>query len=1001
MTPRFLLISDLHIRNYARHDEYREYFKLIDEMITKLRPQVIIFGGDLAHSKTNLSPDYFAMAKLFLEHLTISWKHIHVIIIPGNHDCAERNLEKLDAISPVVDFFNPGKYHYLKESTNDLRFFEDSLRKFVIRPFSILDKQNWRFDKKDITDDEILIGLYHGPLKGAKTDLGYIFDHAEDWRKFKELDFLWCGDIHSHYFYDDEKRFCSIGNPIQQDFGEKIEKGLVTYDITDKNTFDVQFHPLPTLYPYFQFHVGQNIEIGKQFETARLKIVSDRPSLETLDYVQNLKKMWPKYKSLVVINKANKFNTEQNKKSSSVLTFNEYIKDKRNFEGLSKLHDAYVTQLNAPDVSSNWFVKKLIWSNLFSYGKDNQIDFEQLRDKSVGIFGANYSGKTSLIDIICFSVFGTWTKQFVKNINFINDNESVAESKVFLVVNNKQYSIVRKLERVKKGKKVDCSNSIEFRCETDDVNLNGDTLPETQANIVELVGTMEDFLLTSISTQFNNFSLIDEKNTKRKQFFSRVLGIDIYEQIAGLVKDDIKNVENDLLKLDFKSDHGKDELQKTINEKVEENGDLSCDLSDSIKNVEDINNIIEFFKKKLNEMVLQKQELQFLQREKEGATSKRNRLMIEIDLLSNSVAGVVEVVGFDKLKEERMKMNPLFEQNEIKTLKKEIITIEQETCLLDNVPCKNSFPDCKFLVSTNTKLKNLDSLKERLTNLIQELIPKQQKFDQICEEIAAKDKQYELYKENEKIIKELNSKRIELELVSSLDFDERIVSIIFDPDEYERLEMQIDEKKKLRQIYDKIGQEKKMQIASNKREIEIYSQLIEKMKSNESKQRHLRGQLDLLREYSEIVGKNGIIMVILKNFVPAISDLMNSIISNFTEFRVEVKIEEEKNLEIYLTDEISTRLIETGSGAQKTIVSYALRLALMNYSQLCSCSLFILDEPGTSLDKEHLARFSKLLEMIKSIDKTILLVTHITELKECVDVQFTVEKTNGFSKIIA
>ena len=60
-----------------------------------------------------------------------------------------------------------------------------------------------------------------------------------------------------------------------------------------------------------------------------------------------------------------------------------------------------------------------------------------------------------------------------------------------------------------------------------------------------------------------------------------------------------------------------------------------------------------------------------------------------------------------------------------------------------------------------------------------------------------------------------------------------------------------------------------------------------------------------------------------------------------------------------------------------------------------------MDEPATSLDSDHLSDFSKLLDMIKLNNKTIITVTHIMMLKDFMDVSLVVDKSSGYSKIIS
>ena len=89
------------------------------------------------------------------------------------------------------------------------------------------------------------------------------------------------------------------------------------------------------------------------------------------------------------------------------------------------------------------------------------------------------------------------------------------------------------------------------------------------------------------------------------------------------------------------------------------------------------------------------------------------------------------------------------------------------------------------------------------------------------------------------------------------------------------------------------------------------------------------------------------------------------------------------------------RPIEMGSGAEKTIAAMAIRLALLNVSTLPKGDIFVLDEPGTALDAENMEGFVRILEMIKSQFKTVLLISHLDSLKDIVDQEIVIEKNNG------
>ena len=88
-----------------------------------------------------------------------------------------------------------------------------------------------------------------------------------------------------------------------------------------------------------------------------------------------------------------------------------------------------------------------------------------------------------------------------------------------------------------------------------------------------------------------------------------------------------------------------------------------------------------------------------------------------------------------------------------------------------------------------------------------------------------------------------------------------------------------------------------------------------------------------------------------------------------------------------------------GSGAEKSIGAMAIRLALLNVSTLPKGDIFILDEPGTALDAENMEGFIRILDMIKSQFKTIILISHLDNLKDVVDKEITIEKNNGLAHI--
>ena len=152
--------------------------------------------------------------------------------------------------------------------------------------------------------------------------------------------------------------------------------------------------------------------------------------------------------------------------------------------------------------------------------------------------------------------------------------------------------------------------------------------------------------------------------------------------------------------------------------------------------------------------------------------------------------------------------------------------------------------------------------------------------------------------------------------------------------------------------------------------------------------------------YLKCVHNNGIPFELIKRTLPVINEEMSKLLQNIVEFEAYFENEEGK-LEIYIKHpKMMPRAIENCSGAEKTLVAMAIRLALIKCGSLPVSDIFILDEPATSLDAEHLDSFINVLEMIKSQFKIVLLITHLDTLKDSVDKIIEINKDEeGFAYI--
>lgn len=262
MIKKIVHIADLHIRTYQMHDLYKTQFeKLISELKEKLVGYTqneirITIVGDIAHQKINISNEQLLLTSWFIQELTQIGV---VVIIPGNHDFLENNTQRLDSVTPIVELLNSDYIEYYKDGG----VYEDQNIKWVV--YSLYQhNERPNFIKQD--DDKTYIGLFHGPIQGLSTDLGYEFEDAYDTLNFVDLDLLLCGDIHKRQQFKLKSggKGIMIGSLIQQNFGETVKHH--GYGIYDVESDRYEFFDLTNEQPFLHFSISDIKDIEDEKE---------------------------------------------------------------------------------------------------------------------------------------------------------------------------------------------------------------------------------------------------------------------------------------------------------------------------------------------------------------------------------------------------------------------------------------------------------------------------------------------------------------------------------------------------------------------------------------------------------------------------------------------------------------------------------------------------------------------------------------------------------------
>ena len=1046
---KFAHIADTHIRNLKYHYEYREVFKKMYERLREEKVDYIIHCGDIAHTKTQISPEFVQMASDFFRELS---SVAPTYIILGNHDGNLKNRSRQDALTPIVDALNLPNLHLLKVAGEV--HLDDT---YSLNVLSVFDEDEW---VKPSDPSRVNIALYHGSVRGVVTDTGYVMDHGDhDIDIFEHHDFAFLGDIHkTNQSLDPEGRVRYPGSTVQQNHGESNDKGFLLWDINGKEGFTCEHvsieNPKPfvtiELTPKGRIPKGTKVPIG-----ARIRIVTNNNlTINSLKKAVDVAKRRFSPESITFLNRAcgsrsgpdvvGKLNNEDLRDLAvQARLIKEYIKDYEPDEDTLKkvleLNKHYSTLVEEEELvkrNIKWNLKSLKWDNLFNYGEGNTIDFNNLSGV-VGIFGKNFSGKSSIIDSLLWGIFNSTSKNNRKTLNVINQNKDYCEAEVVLEADGKELTISRRsdkyVKKLKGDETIEAKTNLDFNIvdpvTEDNLSLNGMTRNHTDKNIRKFFGTLEDFLLTSMSSQLDSLSFIGEGSTKRKEILAKFLDLEVFDKKFKLAKED-------------SSDH------KALIKKFE-GRDFHSELTEETNKLQDSIQVLDN----------QKQECSVMQNKIEAAHKSLEEIQAKIDSIP------VEIIDYDAEKEKlsvakkqttqtRTKIRDSdkkvkkygeeidkFEkfisdfdleglkntQNIIKAKKDELNRIHSELALhesmsqqhkkklslLDEVPCGAEYSHCQFIKDAHASKKEYKTVSTALQGILAEeketskeimhLNPEQvesflSKYQQVVEKLAT----IKTSKNAEHLAAETARRTLLIREVEVKELQARIKEYDDNKESIENLEKLLTQQKNLAQ--EKAQCESRLVTCSEEvmglnRAIGGVEQNIETIKGQEAELNKLRFEYSAYDLYMRCMHSNGIALDIVRKSLPVINEEIAKVLANVVDFEVLMECDD-KNLNIHIKHpKYEARPLEMGSGAEKTIASMGIRMALLNVSSMPKGNIFILDEPGSALDEENMEGFIRILDLVKSYYKTVLLISHLDTLKDCVDTQISIEKKGKYAYV--
>ena len=1029
-------ISDIQIRNLKRHKEYEEVFNRLYEKVKEYPENAVAYiGGDIAHSKTDMSPELVdQLSRLFKNLADIC----PTIIIAGNHDCNLNNRSRLDVLTPIVNNLNHPNLHYLK----DTGVYKCADVSFVV--WDVWDKKKDYIKAKDV-EGETKIVLFHGTVDKCQTDLGFRLPSDVKITQFKGYDMGLLGDIHKRQHLNKDETISYCGSLVQQNHGEGLDHGYLLWDVINRKS---EYIDIPNDYGYYTLDIDKGVvpNIDDMPKKARLRVRVSNTSATELK------------KALAIIH--NKYGIEEMSVTRTDALYNtdrirnktiqigdisntdvqyqlivdylnaNHIVDDETLLKIKNINESLNQDLPEEEVyrNVNWKLKTFEFSNMFSYGENNEVNFTKLNG-IVGMFAPNAAGKSSLLDALSFCLFDTCSRAF-KAENVLNNKKREFFCKVNFEIDNQDYFIERVAKKQRKGNvKVD----VDFYTIDDlgeKISMNGDQRRSTDANIRKVIGSYDDFILTALSSQIKNSVFIEKTQKEKKTLLAQFMGLEIFDKLWTTASDEIKDVsavlknfkDNDWERELSEIKEYKKQFKETNKQLVKERKEvqskkklietniisLSKKLRQTDKSVEDIDKLKENKNVLFDTLSNIDTELGEVDMRVEKASLLYTELSIKIQSHKNEKTEekFVELENLENNKKEldidldKMKIEVRSKLDKIEKLGNLEWDDNCEYCMsnpftLDAIETKKKLEVDKDVVKDY--LVKLDDLTEKINSLyharerksdLDDVVNKLQKISTLKNELNSKNILMDEKKKN--ILHQLSS--VEEKIIK---YYEQEKDIVYN----QQIENEID---KLQNNNDDLDYQVDIltqKLTTLHGEIQVLETNRKNILNNIKKVEELESKYHAYQYYLDAVKRDGVPYELITKALPAIEGEVNNILAQLVDFQMLFEMDG-KNINNYIVyDDDNVWPLELSSGMERFISSLAIRVGLINVSNLPRSNFLAIDEGWGTMDSDNINSVYSLFQYLKTQFQFALIVSHIDSMRDAVDTLLEIKKEKSFSSI--
>lgn len=651
------------------------------------------------------------------------------------------------------------------------------------------------------------------------------------------------------------------------------------------------------------------------------------------------------------------------------------------------------------------------WDNYLSYGKGNYFDFTKLHGLVLlNGFPGNQCGKTTFaIDLLRFALFGKAHKvpKLDKIFNVYLPEETEAMVEVCIEIDGEDYVVRRTVTRPplnKRTTKSKCKQKVEYFKLIGDtyetIGCEGENTAETNNIIRDSVGNVDDYNLIISATAKDLGRIFDMGQTDKGELFSRWLGLQTIEKKSEIAKELWKkNISPTLLSNKYD--------RKTLED---ENNDFDVATKDDLAKIKSESELMEESAKKIDNLNAEKVKVLSGRKEIKDGLDKLDIETINTQYEDNSSQLEIKRSQMRQYKEEYASVkDAVFDEDahssantqiaslneeihglnvknaelkvEISTLKDNNVRIQK---LIDGKQC----PTCGQKIDNEEQNSHIEENTNRINKLIKDGVTNKKKIDELTAQVnelqqlvsKMETEREKLRKKNELELKmtavKANIDTIKLRMnelarqsqeiktnEDNIRFNNEIDNAVYCLDAEMKSEQSVKEGH-IRQI-----EGYKAEINKFNAEIEKRKEIIEKLVNEEK----------IIRNwsiYQELVGKNGIVKIVLKRALPILNNEISRLLNGLCDFDVNISISDDGAVCMDMVKRGQKLDVGTSaSGFEEVMASLAVRHALSCIATLSRPNFTVYDEVLGGVGAYN---YDNVKELFNRMSKSYDFILHIT-----------------------